>query len=117
MTVDRRQFRRYEVTGIVGAVDGRIRYLVRVIGLGGMLVESNRDLAPGERGTFAVDLREHGKFESPGRILYLGPSSPGAWRLGVAFDGTSAANRRLLEGFLVGREGGLDGNANQDRDG
>lgn len=103
MPHERRRHPRFEVQGIVGSFEQKLRFAVRILGLGGMLVETTRELAPGEQGRFTVELPGEGVLGAHGRVLYVGPSRPGAYRIGVAFDSLPINDRVVLESFLVGR--------------
>lgn len=106
MNTDRRRHPRFEVSGLVGTFEERVRFVVRVLGLGGMLVETTRELTPGQRGQFELLLPNAGSVRVAGRVLYLGPVgavNSGAWRIGVAFEESVKADLSALETFLVGR--------------
>jgi hypothetical protein len=103
MSHERRRHPRFEVKGITGTWDGHMPLKVRVLGLGGMLVETRTELSPGDVGDVKVDLPGEGPFRSAGRVLYLGPTSGGAYRIGMAFESLSVKERVTLESFLTRR--------------
>lgn len=103
MNEDRRRHPRYEVTGLLGTFEERVRFVVRVLGLGGMLVETTSELTPGQRGQFELKLPDLGILRLGGRVLYLGPVGSGGWRIGVAFEASLKSDLSALETFLVGR--------------
>ena len=98
---ERRRYPRYDVSRLPGVIDGYRLFDTLKIGAGGALVVLSAELALEQRVHVSLEVGE-AVFRSAAHVVFVGPdlSSPGLFRVGLAFIDTAAEDHERLQRFI-----------------
>jgi c-di-GMP-binding flagellar brake protein YcgR len=98
---ERRRFPRYDVSRLPGVIDGFRLFDTLKIGAGGALIVLSAELGLEQRVHVSLELGD-AVFRSAAHVVFVGPdlSSPGLYRVGLAFADTAAEDQERLQRYI-----------------
>ena len=100
---ERRRFPRYDVGKLPGVLDGFRLFETLKIGAGGALIRLPAELTLEQRVGVVLEIG-NGSFRSSACVVFVGPdmsaAANGLFRVGLAFEGTSAEDSARLQRFI-----------------